>query len=201
MGKELEYKLSVPNEEILLRILNDEEIRALSEDEWMQTRMKTTYYDTPDRRFSSHSYTLRRRLEGDESIVCLKTPSHDAHTRGEWQIKAEAIDDAAIERLIALGAPMQLLLFYGDGTITPVCGAEFLRRHVMLTFADGSQAELAGDCGILHGQSEKLSFTELELELYRGDAAQMIAFVHRLCKKYGLHEEPKSKYARARALK
>lgn len=201
MGKELEYKLSVPNEETLLRILDDEEICARSEGDWMQTKMKTTYYDTPERRFSSHSYTLRRRLEGDESIVCLKTPSTDAHTRGEWQIKAEKIDEAAIEQLLALGAPMQLLLFYGDGTIAPVCGAEFLRRHVMLTFSDGSKAELAGDCGILHGQSEELSFTELELELYSGDAAQMVAFVRHLCEKYGLHEEPKSKYARARTLK
>lgn len=201
MGKELEYKLSVPNEQTLLQILADGELGALCTGAWMQTKMKTTYYDTPDRRFSSHAFTLRRRLEGAQSIVCLKTPSKDAHTRGEWQIKAETIDDAAIARLVELGAPTQVLFFYGEGNIAPVCGAEFLRRHVMLTFSDGSRAELAGDCGILHGQNEQLPFTELELELYDGAPTQMLALVRRLCEAYGLHEEPKSKYARARALK
>lgn len=201
MGKELEYKLSVPNEEILKKILLDEEIAALISDTWSETKMKTTYYDTAERRFSANRFTLRQRYEGEESIVCLKTPMKESHARGEWQIKAEKIDDAAIAQLLQLGAPMELVAFYASGPILPVCGAEFLRRHVMLTFPDGSQAEIAGDCGFLHGQSETLAFIELELELYKGESSQMLTLVQHLCDKYDLHEQPMSKYARARTLK
>ena len=71
----------------------------------------------------------------------------------------------------------------------------------MLQFPDGSRAELAGDCGVLHGQTERLDFTELELELYEGEPTQMLALVASLCKRYGLVEQPKSKFARARSLK
>lgn len=200
MGKELEYKLAVPNEQVLLQILADEEIAAYAAT-WSQTPMKTTYYDTPERRMSAQHITLRQRFEGEESIVCVKIPLKQSHLRGEWQIEAQVPDEAAAAQLVALGAPKELLYFFACEQIVPVCGAEFLRRHVMLTFPDGSRAELAGDCGFLHGQSEKLHFTELELELYRGEKTQMLSLVQRLCEKYALHEEPQSKYARARGLK
>jgi len=199
MGRELEYKLSVADPQILEAILEDEEIAAFA-DVWSQTKMKTTYFDTPDRLLASHHITLRQRFEGEKSIVCVKIPMKEKHLRGEWQVEAESIDEAVISELITLGAPKELIFFYACREIVPVCGAEFLRRHVMLTFPDGSRAELAGDHGYLHGKMQKLTFTELELELYEGDQMHMCALVQRLCQKYGLHEETKSKHARARLL-
>lgn len=163
--------------------------------------MKTTYYDSPDRRFGARNWTFRRRMEGDTSVVCVKTPHKESHTRGEWQVNADRLDEAAIEALLLAGAPKELLLLYGMGDVFPICGAEFTRRRVILQFPDGSRAELAGDCGILHGQTERMSFTELELELYGGAPTQMLALVALLCKRYGLSEQPKSKFARARSLK
>ncbi len=199
MGRELEYKLSVADPQLLETILADEEIASLA-GTWAQTKMKTTYYDTVDHLLTTHHITLRRRFEGEKSIVCVKIPLKEKHLRGEWQVEAEMIDESAISELIELGAPKELLYFYACREILPVCGAEFLRRHVMLTFPDGSRAELAGDHGFLHGKTEKLVFTELELELYEGEQEQMCALVQHLCEKYGLQEEPKSKHARARLL-
>ena len=200
MGRELEYKLSVPNAKKLEAVLSDAQIPALAEN-WEQTKMKTTYYDTPDKLLSSRHITLRQRFEGEKSIVCVKVPLNEPHLRGEWQIEADAVDEAAINELVRLGAPTELVYFISCCSVVPSCGAEFERKHTMLTFPDGSRAELAGDCGFLHGTEEKLDFTELELELYEGDDTQMCAFVKYLCEKYGLHEEPMSKYARARQLK
>lgn len=201
MGKELEYKLSIKNADILNDILADAEIATLLDGEWQQTPMKTTYYDTPERRLSANRFTLRQRFEGETSIVCLKTPLKESHARGEWQVEAERIDESVIEQLLSLGAPMKLLALYSSGTVSPTCGAEFLRRHALLHFADGSVAEIAGDCGFLHGQSEQLNFVELELELLQGEKDEMLRLVQRLCVRYGLREEPMSKYARARLLK
>ena len=201
MGKELEYKLLIDSEETLRQVLADPLVASLVAEPWQKTQMKTTYFDTSDRRFSAHGFTLRRRLEGERSVVCLKTPLAQSHARGEWQICAERIDENAIAQLLAQGAPTELLAFYGSGEIHPVCGAEFLREHVVLRFADGSRAEIAGDRGILHGQTERLPFTELELELLEGEADEMLTLVHFLCNRYALHEQPLSKYARARKLK
>lgn len=201
MGKELEFKLLLPDEQTLFRIVEDTLIASLASGAWQLTQMKTTYFDTPERLFFAQHVTLRQRFEGEKSIVCVKTPLKESHARGEWQIEAALIDASAIERLVALGAPTELVLLYGEGNIAPVCGAEFLRRHVMLTFCDGSQAELACDQGFLHGASERLSFTELELELYKGEKDEMLKLVRHLCETYSLREQPLSKYARARSLK
>lgn len=201
MGKELEYKLSVPDEATLLRIWGDGEILALAVGAPEETRMKTTYFDTAERSFAAHHFTLRRRLEGERSVICLKTPAAETHARCEWEIEGEVIDDDAIDRLLRLGAPRELLAFYASGTLRSICGAEFLRRHVMLEFSDGSRAELACDCGNLHGETERIPLCEMELELYHGVAAEMIALVRRLSDRYGLREEPKSKFARARRLR
>ena len=106
-----------------------------------------------------------------------------------------------IEWLLDFGAPRQLLQLYGEAPLRPVCGARFLRRSVMLRLADGSRAELACDCGVLHGKTEELPFAEVELESKEGapDAAKALA--DRLAKQYNLRWEPLSKFARANALK
>ena len=98
-------------------------------------------------------------------------------------------------------APRQLLQLYGEAPLRPVCGARFLRRSVMLRLADGSRAELACDCGVLHGKTEELPFAEVELESKEGapDAAKALA--GRLAKQYNLRWEPLSKFACANALK
>ena len=201
MGKELEYKLGIPSRELLDEILRDGIFSALGQGEWKTTPMKTTYYDTENRIFAAHDVTLRRRMEGEESIVCVKTPLKESHARGEFQITAPKVDDEAIGKLLKQGAPRDLLYLYASGEIRPVCGAEFVRRSRMLRFEDGSLAELAGDTGILRGQTETLNFTELELELYGGKPDKMKALVKALCEKYHIEEQPLSKYARAKRLK
>lgn len=201
MGQELEYKLHVSDAQALAEILADTEIAALIDGTWQERLMKTTYYDSADHRFSARHWTLRHRMEGEASVVCVKTPHKQSHTRGEWQVCAECLDESAIEVLLTAGAPQELLFLYGEGDIMPICGAEFVRKSVMLRFADGSRAELAGDRGVLRGQTEQLPFTELELELYKGAPDAMLALVAALCKHYGLSEQPKSKFARARMLK
>ena len=200
MGRELEIKLAVDGKAALERILSDDSIAALVDGPWQERLMKTTYYDSPDRRFSSHFWTLRHRMEGESSVVCVKAPTEDPRVRGEWQINATEISEESIEALLKSGAPTELLYLYGAGDVQPVCGAEFTRRSVMLRFSDGSRAELAGDHGILHGKTKQLPFTELEIELYEGAPTGMEALASQLQTRYGLKIQSKSKFARARAL-
>lgn len=200
MGRELEIKLAVDGEAALKSILADDAIAALVDGPWQERPMRTTYYDSPDRRFSSHFWTLRRRMEGERSIVCVKAPTEDPRVRGEWQIGAAEINGESIEALLKSGAPMELLYLYGAGDVQPVCGAGFTRKSVMLRFSDGSRAELAGDHGVLYGKTRQLPFTELEIELYEGAPTEMEALAALLQARYGLKLQSKSKFARARGL-
>lgn len=200
MGRELEIKLAVNGEAALEKILADDTIAALIDGPWQVRLMKTTYYDSPDRRFSSHFWTLRHRMEGESSVVCVKAPTEDPRVRGEWQISAAEISEESIEALLKSGAPTELLYLYGAGDVQTVCGAEFTRKSVMLRFSDGSRAELAGDRGILHGKTQQLPFTELEIELYEGAPTEMEALSALLQTRYGLKLQCKSKFARARGL-
>lgn len=201
MGVEVEYKLRVADADELARLMQSPEVEALRITPWAETRMKTTYYDAPDGRFATRKWTLRRRMENDKSVICLKTPLPERNKRGEWEIESDALDLAAVERLLLLGAPREFLVMYGDGALAPVCGAEFLRRSAMLEFEDGSRAEIAADSGVLFGPTERMPLCELELELYRGESAQTEALARRLCQTYGLHFEPNSKVSRARSLR
>ena len=123
MGKELEFKLAAANDAILDCLLGDPETAARMEGPIVCTPMETTYFDTETNAFRTNHWTLRRRQEGSRSVVCVKTPQPEPFARGEWEVEARAVDDAAIEWLLDFGAPRQLLQLYGEAPLRPVCGA------------------------------------------------------------------------------
>ena len=153
MGKELEFKLAAANDAVLDCLLGDPETAARMEGPIVCTPMETTYFDTETNAFRTNHWTLRRRQEGSRSVVCVKTPQPEPFARGEWEVEARAVDDAAIEWLLDFGAPRQLLQLYGEAPLRPVCGARFLRRSVMLRLADGSRVNVVTKPLALDGTS------------------------------------------------
>ena len=201
MAKELEYKLQLQSPEQLQQILASEQVKALLQESYREIPMETTYFDNEDRLFSQLHWTLRHRKEGSDPVLCLKTPADCPHARNEFQVIAPVLNEEGILALISQGAPKELLSYYKQKSVFPICGARFLRRCAMLRFSDGSLAELAADYGELFGAKGTLPILELELELYEGEAEQMIAFTRSLCECFGLREQPYSKFARAKTLR
>lgn len=197
MGREFEVKLRIPSEEVLLRILQDPSVQALSLGEDRLIRMESTYFDTADRLLSSRRWTLRRRRENDRSVVTVKTPA-PGRARGEWETEAENVEQA-IPRLCAMGAPEELASL-AEKEIRPRCGASFLRTARMLRLPGGTLAELAADRGILTGGDRQEKLVELEVELKEGNEQDVERFCKSICEKYDLVEEPLSKFARASRL-
>lgn len=202
MAIELEYKLQIPSEETMNRLLSAPEITALRESDYREIPMKTTYYDTGSLLFSDMGWTLRHRMEGDESVVCFKCPGDVPHSRNEWQVSAPELNLESVLGLLAQGAPMEIAMFFrGENPPQPICGAEFLRRCAMVTFSDGSRAEIAIDKGRVFGTKGELPISELELELYEGEPDEMKKFAVLLCNTYDLEPQPLSKFARAKTLR
>ena len=198
MGKELEYKLAVPDTRTLEAILFDKEVAAVRQGGYALYDMATIYYDTADRALSAKKWTLRLRQENYDLIATVKTPAGEDHTRGEWSCPAQSIEEA-IEKLIGCGAPKELLALTAHG-VQPLCLARFSRRAAEVKFADGTVCELAGDVGAVCAGQKESPICEIEVELKQGDAETAKTFADELCGRFSLKEEPLSKFQRAAAL-
>lgn len=198
MGKELEFKLAAPDTRVLEAVLFDKEVAAVRQGGYALYDMATVYYDTDDRALSARKWTLRLRQENLDLVATVKTPAGDDHTRGEWSCPARSIEEA-IDRLVELGAPKELPVLTAKG-VKPLCLARFSRRAAEVKFADGTVCELAGDVGVVAAGQKESPICELEVELKEGDAEVAKAFAEELCERFGLSEEPLSKFQRAAAL-
>ena len=204
MASELEWKYAVPDDDRLGEILNWV-IRNIPEAGPAERfRMRTTYYDAPDRRFARANMTLRRRMENGRSVLCVKAPAQDvagapgAKQRGEWEHEGTDLP-AALPEFVAQGAP-KILLEAADCGLEPVCGAEFERTAIPLSFPDGSRSELAFDSGRLLGEKRTCPLCEMELERKAGAVSASLRLLEQLVRRFDLLPEPMSKYARAKRL-
>lgn len=159
--------------------------------------METTYYDTPGEDFSRMRWTLRRRLENGRSVCTLKVPLADG-SRGEWETEKDSMDEG-VEALCKLSANKLLRELSGKGLI-PTCGARFTRLAKILA-PEGCTVELALDQGLLLGGGKTQMLAEVEVEYKSGSERAAADFAERLAERFGLTPEPRSKIARAQALR
>lgn len=159
-------------------------------------RMRTTYYDTPTRQLSLRHYTLRLRMENDCAVCTLKTPAA-GWGRQEFEVNAQNIQDALPE-LCKLSKVQELPGLLREG-IAPLCGGEFTRIAKQVCF-QGSVLELALDQGVLTGGGRSVPLCEVEVELKEGSEDAALEYAKALAGRYGLVQEKRSKFSRAKAL-
>ena len=197
MATEFEIKLRAKSVQQLGEILQDPQVTGRAQEKLREIHMRTQYFDTADGALSKRKWMLRVRQENEKSVVTMKTPG-EGYARGEWECEGTAPEDA-IELLIAKGAPEALRELVKPG-LGMVCGASFVRLTQPLRLSDETTCEICADGGELLGGRRKEPFCELELELTRGRAEALLTFARALSQKYGLNEEQKSKFVRARRL-
>lgn len=159
-------------------------------------RMETTYFDTPDGDLSARRWTLRCRRENDTHICTLKTPGQ-GNARGEWDTESGDIF-AAVPVLAGLASLPELEALAAKGLVDR-CGARFVRMALPVKLSSG-EAELALDRGVLLGGGKELPLCEMELELKSGNPEELTALAQVIAHRFGAVPEPKSKFARAKAL-
>ena len=203
MATEIEMKLGVPSEDVLRQALEDPELTQYMKDDYVTRHMHSSYYDTADGQLNRRKWTLRLRDEGGQKVAAFKTAnmSDDAgfFTRNEWQCLVDNVEDA-IPLLIDQGAPRELKNILKGKPLVECCGADFDRKSVCLYLDEGVRVEIAGDLGYLFSGEKREPICELELELLYGDVGSLPPLCSQLLAEYGLHEETRSKYQRARAL-
>ena len=159
-------------------------------------RMETAYFDTEDRQLGQRRWTLRRRMENDRSVCCLKTPGTNL-IRGEWETEADSMEEG-LKGLCAMDVPEEFPTLIRGG-LHQVCGARFTRRAAEVACGSGV-VEIALDQGVFLGGGREQPFSELEIEQKTCTRQETEAFGQALEAIFGLETETVSKFERALAL-
>ncbi len=198
---EIELKLLVAPEN-LGRIEHHPALRDLRRSAAHSERLATVYYDTPEFDLAREGVALRVRRTGDRWVQTLKADGNAVaglHARDEleWPLDGEALDFAALDtsRYHALFAQQQV-----RERLQPVFRTDFDRAARLVSFPDGTAAELAIDHGEIRAGSRTAPISEAEIELKTGDAQRLFELARELARDVPLRLGHESKAERGYAL-
>ena len=207
ISTEIELKLALDAAQMPL-LLRHPALRPLRRGRTRTARLASTYFDSPDFRLHRGEVALRVRRIGRRWVQTLKGPPRAAagaglHARAEyeWPLPGPAID---LSRLAA--TPWKRLVAkVAEGGLVPCCTTDFERRTVDLEFPDGTTAQLCVDRGeiraVYGGRVRRVPIAEVEIELTRGDEANLFRLAVALAADLPLAVLTESKSERGYALR
>lgn len=184
-------------------ITTPEAITALAEflsrwpSQWQQLDLSNVYYETADNYLRSHDLGLRIRGNNQHYEMTLKTAGKiiaGLHQRPEYNVE---ISEPRLElykfpvEVWPPGCDVALL----QQQLQPLFSTNFSRETRLLTYQN-SEIELALDRGEIKAGERQQPFSEIELELKRGNVSDVLAFAQELSNIGGLRLGGQSKAAR-----
>lgn len=152
-----------------------------------ERELLSTYFDTPGRDLQRAGLTLRLRRKG-RSIPVLgvkwtREAAADLFTRGEVEVRSP--DGEPDIELFEPGVRDRLKASLGEQALSPVFKTHVKRRTVVIQHGH-SEIELALDDGVVLANDQSRPLTEVELELKRGNAADLLSLARELAHECGL---------------
>jgi inorganic triphosphatase YgiF len=194
---ETELKLRLNDPESLNGILAF--LKGRASHELREERLKTTYYDTFDYRLLKSGLSYRLRVSAAGIMATVKADGQNdgrIHRRLEFNVPvSEDMPDIELFNKTPVGE--RLLAAKGEEALIPICATAFLRRIVDFKEPDGSEIEVAVDCGEIIAAEKTEPILEIELELKQGSDLALIRLGEELSRKFPLVIELESKLARA----
>ena len=203
---EIELKYLVDDPSKFDQIFADEIITTIKDQKEEEIiPMHAVYYDTPDRRLLDRMYAVRIRKEGELFIGTLKwggTSVNGLHRREEINIPipAEELANGLDFRLFEPSDQYEVLReLIGDQKLEPLVEMKFDRRQIRLD-SGASISMFSADEGVIRGKGKEVPISEIEIELFSGEEADIVALGEKICAKYDLKPGESSKFARGLAL-
>ncbi len=196
MGDETEIKLKV-SPAALGKIESAKPICKRQVAERRAADVISVYYDTRHRDLHKRGVTFRLRRQGNEHLQTIKADADGYPRRKEWETKVAgnkpdfaAAKGTALEPLIGKKFCRKL---------KPVFQTRVRRKVMPLNWA-GSEIDLALDRGHLRAGRSHLPINEVELELKRGEAANLFSAARTVAKVPSVRLDLSSKAERGYAL-
>ncbi|MGE3871565.1 MAG: CHAD domain-containing protein [Parvibaculaceae bacterium] len=143
--------------------------------------LETTYFDTPDRRFTYNGLALRVRKQDQDVLLSIKQAGSLGSGREEWEKPITGSEPQARDMA---GTPAAALLRRngGDAQLAPLYTVK-VDRASFLVKEGSAQIEVAVDRGEIKRGDTELPVCEMELELKQGEPRQLFAFAQRFIDK------------------
>ncbi|MBO4235878.1 MAG: CYTH domain-containing protein [Firmicutes bacterium] len=197
---EIELKYHVDSPEVAESIFEDEKIKEMTDPNSDESiAMRAAYFDTDDRRLARELMTFRVRREGSKIVGTLKWNGQGENGLYEREeINVPVIDESKMETPdieIFAATPMydELKHIIGKRELSKVIEVEVVRRQARI---DNGKAifELSYDEGKVFAGGKEAPISELEIELYSGDKAELTILGDELAEKFNLEPEIRSKF-------
>lgn len=157
-------------------------------------RLKSVYYDTPERALRRAGLSLRVRQSGTRFLQTVKTEvADDPLRRGEWEASVPTLEPD-----LALAMPFIPEKLRGQLDAQPleaVFTAE-VHRHARIIELPSGTVEVAFDRGDLTAGDRSVPVSEIELELKSGSASAVYEIALRLAEHGTVKPSIRSKSAR-----
>ena len=195
---EIELKYRIPGEEIAERIWEDSLFAEIEEeDSREEVSMYAIYYDTAELDLARNKIAYRVRREDDRMIATLKWrgKSEDGlHTREELTVPVDESDpDIDVFLESDIGDELQELT--GEKEMVELMHPDIRRRRFRIDTGEGIFEISVDEGGVFAGGSQT-PIREVEVELFSGEAEELVEIGRRLQEVYGLEPEDTSKYAK-----
>jgi triphosphatase len=195
--REIELKLEVP-EQALARLTRSPLLQNAGDGTQRPAYLLSVYYDTDTRKLRKHGLTLRVRRIGRRYVQTVKRES-DARSalmdRCEWEH-----DLAGRKPDLALARDADSIFSKNLQTRLKPLFETRIRRMVYPIRSRDSEIELTIDKGTIAAGRRSSPVCEVELELKRGDAAELFKVARTLARQVPTHLTVTSKPERGYAL-
>lgn len=195
---EIELKYRIPTPEVADDIWNDKLFFSYEEDGSREELcFMAKYFDTSDCDLAKHSIAYRVRKEGCRWVAALKWSGQSdgaLHTREEINVPVQDDrPDPSVFRESEMGAVLEEII--GDKALIGLLETRFIRRRFRIDTGKGI-FELSIDQGKIVTPYGDEPISEVEIELFSGESEELECLGRKLCGKYHLEKESRSKYSR-----
>ena len=200
---EIELKYQMEDESVMDAVFQDPYIEMIKDKQTEETiEMYAVYFDTEDRRLHDAGIAFRIRREGCNLQATLKwngsSGEDGMHKREELNVMvddSEKMHNPDIDIFSQSDMGDALLDIVGSERLVPLMEVESVRHQVRIDTGK-SISELSVDKGEVRVGEKTAPILELEIELFSGEEADMIALGDGLAEKYGLKASNISKFKR-----
>jgi triphosphatase len=206
---EVELKLRIPAA-AAAKVLQHPAVADVKRARARTTKLKSVYFDTPDRRLAGAGVALRLRQSGRDWLQTVKGPATDGSAAGlnervecEWRLARSAKRPPLdLHKLATTPYRRAIEKATRHAVLAPVFVTRVERTTVPLRFADETTAQLSLDRGVVHAGERsgpgvaREPFIEIELELESGDATRLFDLALELSDDLPIAVETRSKAER-----